>query len=79
MYKEALVWYVNIAINRWRNLGAKVVIPKWNPRKYKACIIQVDLIIAFDKQHQPQQPCCPWTRLQEPFIKVADDILANLF
>ena len=35
VYKEALVWYVKIAINEWHNLGAEVMIPKWDPIKHK--------------------------------------------
>ena len=50
VYTELLVWYAKIAINKWRELGAEAVILKWDPRKHKAHSMEVDIMIAFDKQ-----------------------------
>ena len=54
------------------------MIPKWDPIKYKARSMEVDTMIAFDRQD-----CLPLlygfqTCLQEPFVKMADDILNNV-
>ena len=76
--KEAWVWYVEIAIYRWRNIGAGVVIPKWDSRKYISRSMVVDISVAFEKQDRPQQLYSSWTNLQEPFIKMVDNILNNL-
>jgi hypothetical protein len=75
--KEALVCYVKIAINKWHNLGAEVVIPKWDPRKHKAHSMEVDIIIDFDKQDHLPLLYGSRTCLQEPLFKMADDILNN--
>ena len=77
--KEALIWYVKIAINKWRELGAEVVIPKWDPRKHKAHSMEVDIMIAFDKQDYLPLLYGFWTCLQEFFVKMTDDILNNFF
>ena len=56
--KEALVWYVKIAINRWRDLGAEVVIPKCYPINHKARSVEVGINISFDTKDCPQQLYC---------------------
>ena len=61
--KEPLVWYVKIAINKWRELGAEAVILKWDPRKHKAHSMEVDIMIAFDKKDRLLTLCGFWTCL----------------
>ena len=51
--KEALDRYVQLSIDEWHELGAEDVIPKWDPMKHKACSMEVDIMIAFDKQGCP--------------------------
>ena len=51
--KEALVWYIKLGINDWCELGAEAVIPKWDPRKHNDRSMEVDIMIAFDKQDCP--------------------------
>ena len=48
VYKELLVWYAKIAINKWRELGAEVVIPNLDPRNHNAHNMGVDIMIVFD-------------------------------